>query len=106
MKQKHLSQLTKKSAVHLYEAVASLQDKDEVRAFFEDLCTPTELQAMIDRWWVVKFLRQGKPYREIYDLTGVSLTTISRVARTLELGEGGYRLAAERLESNSQERSE
>jgi TrpR-related protein YerC/YecD len=98
MKQKHLSQATPKSATYLYEALASLKNASEARQFLEDLCTPTELQAMIDRWWVVKFLRQGKPYREIYDLTGVSLTTISRVARTLELGEGGYTLVAERIE--------
>ena len=37
------------------------------------------------------------PYREIHDRTGVSVTTIGRVARCLDLGEGGYRLAAERL---------
>ena len=98
MKQKHLSQAANESASLLYEAIASLQTLEEAKAFFEDLCTPTELQAMMDRWWVVKFLRQGKPYREIYDLTGVSLTTISRVARTLELGQGAYRVIAERLE--------
>lgn len=97
MKQKHLSQATHKSAAYLYEAIANLETPAEAKRFLEDLCTPTELQAMKDRWWVVKFLRQGKPYRKIYDLTGVSLTTISRVARTLELGEGGYKLLAERL---------
>jgi uncharacterized protein YerC len=37
------------------------------------------------------------PYREIHDRTGVSVTTIGRVARCLDLGAGGYRLAAERL---------
>ncbi len=98
MKQKQLTQGAQKSATYLYEAIARVKNTSEAKRFLEDLCTPTELQAMIDRWRVVKFLRQGKPYREIYDLTGVSLTTISRVARALELGEGGYRLIAERLE--------
>ncbi len=98
MKQKYLDHNFNKSATYLYKAIANLNNAEEAKAFFTDLCTPTELQAMVDRWWVVKFLRQGKSYREIYDLTGVSLTTISRVARTLELGEGGYRLVAERLD--------
>ena len=35
---------------HLCTAVASLRGAEEVRAFFRDLCTPAELQAMADRW--------------------------------------------------------
>ena len=35
-------------------------------------------------------------YREIHDHTGVSVTTIGRVARYLTMGNGGYALAAER----------
>ncbi|MEQ4575448.1 MAG: YerC/YecD family TrpR-related protein [Gammaproteobacteria bacterium] len=58
-----------------------------------DLCTPAELEAMADRWRVVPLLVQGVPYREIHDLTGVSVTTIGRVARTLEHGTGGYAAA-------------
>jgi hypothetical protein len=40
---------------------------------------------------------RGMAYREIHDLTGVSVTTIGRVARFLAEGNGGYRVAAERL---------
>jgi uncharacterized protein YerC len=38
-------------------------------------------------------LTKGTPYRQIHDDTGVSVTTIGRVARCLELGTGGYQLA-------------
>jgi TrpR-related protein YerC/YecD len=82
---------------NLYTAIAALRDTEEVRAFFRDLCTPAELQAMADRWSVVDFLSRGLPYREIHDLTGVSVTTIGRVARFLATGHGGYGLVAERL---------
>ena len=34
----------------LFNAVLKLQDIAECRAFFQDLCTPAELQAMKDRW--------------------------------------------------------
>jgi TrpR-related protein YerC/YecD len=77
-------------------AVAGLASGDEVRAFLVDLCTPAELEAIADRWKVVPLLAEGVPYREIHDRTGVSVTTIGRVARTLERGAGGYRLALQR----------
>jgi len=58
---------------------------------------------MADRWRVVPLLRKGVPYREIYDLTGVSVTTIGRVARSLEHGAGGYVVAIERLSARKAE---
>ena len=82
----------------LYAAVASLRTVDECRAFFRDLCTPAELQAIADRWAVVEWLQKGLPYREIHRLTGVSVTTIGRVARYFADGNGGYSLAARRIE--------
>lgn len=83
--------------LELVEALRALRDADEVRRFLIDLCTPAELEAMADRWAVVPELAEGRAYREIHDRTGVSVTTIGRVARCLSLGAGGYRLAAERL---------
>jgi TrpR-related protein YerC/YecD len=80
-------------------ALAALKTPEEVRAFLRDLCTPTELQAMADRWAVVDPLKRALPYREIHRLTGVSITTIGRVARFLSGGYGGYATAAERLET-------
>ena len=80
----------------LYQAILTLKTSDECRAFFRDLCTPAELQAMADRWAVVEWLQRGASYREIQRATGVSVTTIGRVARYLAAGNGGYRLAAER----------
>ncbi len=81
----------------LFQAVLTLRSVDECRDFFRDLCTPAELQALADRWSVVGLLQQGVPYREIHRLTGVSVTTIGRVARYLGAGNGGYALAARRL---------
>ena len=84
----------------LYQAILTLETPDECRAFFRDLCTPAELQALADRWAVVELLRQDLPYREIHRLTGVSVTTIGRVARYLLAGNGGYALAAARTKDN------
>ncbi len=69
----------------LYEAILHLSTVEDCYAFFHDLCTPSELAAMVGRWQVVKLLAQGElSYREIYKRTGVSLVTISRVARFLK----------------------
>ena len=81
----------------LFSAVLTLKNIEECRSFFRDLCTPAELQALADRWAVVGLLQQGVPYREIHKQTGVSVTTIGRVARYLQNGNGGYTLAADRM---------
>jgi len=82
----------------LYIALMALGSVPEYRAFFQDLCTPAELQAMKDRWAVVELLAEGLTYRAIHHKTGVSVTTIGRVARCLSNGAGGYRTALERLQ--------
>jgi TrpR-related protein YerC/YecD len=81
----------------LARALAALEDPRDVAAFLEDLCTPAELEAMADRWRVVPLIEQGLPYREIHERTGVSVTTVGRVARTLERGAGGYSAALSKL---------
>jgi TrpR-related protein YerC/YecD len=83
----------------MFQAILTLRSIEECRAFFRDLCTPAELQALADRWAVVGLLQQGLPYREIQRHTGVSVTTVGRVARFLAAGNGGYALAARRLET-------
>ena len=80
----------------LAEAMLRLRTSAQMRAFLEDLCTPAELEAMTDRWRVVPLLLEGVPYREIHDRTAVSVTTIGRVARTLDRGAGGYAAASRR----------
>ena len=89
----------------LYDALASLRSADEYRVFLEDLCTPAELEAMCDRWAVVGWLQRGPPYREFHQRTGVSVTTIARVARYLATGHGGYQLALKRQTRRSKKTS-
>jgi TrpR-related protein YerC/YecD len=84
----------------LVGALLTQRTPEELRAFLRDLCTPAELQAMADRWAVVECLQKDMPYREIHRVTGVSITTIGRVARYLAAGNGGYSLAVKRLENN------
>jgi TrpR-related protein YerC/YecD len=75
----------------LLDAFVQLRTREEAEAFLVDLCTPAELEALSGRWRVARLVREGIPYREIHDRTGVSTATITRVARALTQGTGGYR---------------
>ncbi len=78
---------------NLFSAIMSVENIDQCRRLFIDLCTPAELESMIDRWRVAELLQRKLSYREINNLTGVSVTTIGRVARSIDFGVGGYQLA-------------
>ena len=86
----------KAAAQSLYSAFLTLENAAEVRQFLLDICTPSEVEAIVDRWWTASLLKEGRSYREINEITGVSVTTIGRVARYMNMGEGGYRLALRR----------
>ena len=76
----------------LFEAVASLNSKEECQTFFEDVCTIKELMDMTQRLQVASLLKEGKNYQEISKITGASTATISRVNKCLVYGSGGYNL--------------
>jgi TrpR-related protein YerC/YecD len=97
MKIHRVDNIMNHAAKNLFEAIAVIRTKEEAELFFQDLCTPSEIQAMADRWLVVSSIKAEKPYRQIHDETGVSVTTVGRVARCLMLGEGGYNLIFGRL---------
>ncbi|QIK95524.1 TrpR like protein, YerC/YecD [Sphingomonas sp. HDW15A] len=80
-------------------AIAAIDTAEEARAFLADLCTPAEIHALAERWYVARLLDQGAmTYREIHDATGVSTTTVVRVARFLKQEvNGGYRRVLDRL---------
>ena len=80
-----------------FEAILSLRTPEECQMFFEDICTIKELQAMSQRFQVACLLDAGKNYVEVCDATGASSATISRVNKCLTYGEGGYRMALDRL---------
>ena len=83
---------------HLFDAVLSLQNKEECYSFFEDLCTVNELLSLSQRFEVASMLRQHKTYLEIAEKTGTSTATISKVNRSLNYGDDGYELVFDRLQ--------
>ena len=90
-------QIDKAHAEDLYAAILQLQKVEEVESFLFDLCTPAELEGIVDRWRVAQMLVRKMPYRQIAAETNVSTATIVRVARFLNNGNDGYRTIMRRL---------
>jgi TrpR-related protein YerC/YecD len=82
----------------LRQALMSPTTEEEMGRLLADLCTPAEIRTLAERWHVAQLLEAGAlTYREIHDATGVSTTTIVRVARFLKQEpHQGYRLALDR----------
>lgn len=82
----------------LFEAILSLQSKEECYLFFQDVCTVNELLSLSQRFEVAKMLKDRKTYLEIAEKTGASTATISRVNRSLNYGNDGYEMVFRRME--------
>ena len=82
----------------LCAALTSLDARADTAAFLRDACTLSELEAICHRLEVARLLDEGgRTYLEIAKEVGTSTTTVTRVAHWLHHGEGGYRIALDRL---------
>lgn len=81
----------------LFRAILSLENIDDCKNFFGDLCTKTELREMTRRFQAACLIREGEKYASIVEKTGLSTTTITRVNSALRDGEGGYARALDIL---------
>ena len=96
--------LKKPRSDKLYHAILSLKSVEECKAFFEDLCSISELMAMEQRYQVASCLHNGMIYNDILAETGASSATISRVNRSLQYGKGGYDIVFQRTEHRGKQR--
>lgn len=92
-----MAKAARKSSDTLYEAILTLQNVDECRKFFDDLCSVSELRAMEQRFEVAQLLSEGMIYNDILERTGASSATISRVNRSLNYGANGYQSVLPRV---------
>lgn len=91
---------------HLFDAILTLQNKEECYTFFEDVCTVNELLSLSQRYEVARMLRAQKTYLDIAEKTGASTATISRVNRSLNYGNDGYDMVFARTKVNENEEKE
>lgn len=91
-----MKKVAKRDIESLYDAILSLEDLGEAKMFFRDLLTEREIEELAERWKAARLLVEGVPYTQIVERTGLSSTTVARVARWVKQGAGGYRLALKR----------
>ncbi len=87
---------TKKSR-RLLQAILTLKTNSEAKRFFRDLMTRKEIEEFSNRFRAAEMLAANMPYVEIEQETGLSSTTVARVAKWLRGEAGGYRTVLEKL---------
>ena len=70
----------------LFKAIATLENEEEIKNLFEDICTPKEIKSIAQRFEVARMLSEGAVYNDIVNATGASTATVSRVNRTMNVG--------------------
>jgi len=86
-----------KDVESLFNTILKLRNVDECQRFLRDLLTIPEIKTFAMRWKVANMLDAGETYKDIEKATGMSSTTIARINRWKEYGEGGYKLMLERM---------
>lgn len=81
----------------LLTVLATLDDPRAIALLLSDLLTPQEVEALAERWWIAERLSRGEPQRAVAEALQVSITTVSRGARSLKYGAGGFDLALKTL---------
>ena len=86
----------------LFDAILSLESREECYAFFEDLCTVKEISDMAQRLQAAKLLLDGATYEQIVKAVEISTATISRINRCIQYGSGGYHDTIEKVRTQAE----
>ena len=86
-KQDHIRQL--------FELIISLDNEDDCRALFDDLCTIKEVENMAERCFAARLLIEGNTYSQVMAQADISSATLSRVSRCVQYGKGYSKLLKE-----------
>ena len=76
----------------LYDAIVSLESREQCQELFDDLCTRKEIEKMADRLFAAKLLLEGNTYNQVIAQSDISSATLSRVSRCVQYGKGYSRL--------------
>lgn len=76
----------------LYDAIVSLESREQCRELFDDLCTRKEIEKMAERLFAAKLLLEGNTYNQVIAQSDISSATLSRVSRCVQYGKGYSRL--------------
>ena len=86
----------------LFDAILSLETREECYDFFEDLCTVKEISDMAQRLEAATLLLDGSTYDQIVNTVESSSATISRINRCSQYVTVGYRQTIEKVREKQQ----
>ena len=72
----------------LFELIVSMENTDDCKALFDDLCTIKEVEQMAQRVRAAKLMLEGKTYNQVTEATDISSATLSRISRCIQHGNG------------------
>ena len=76
----------------LFRLITAIDNVNDCRALFDDLCTVKELENMAERCFAAKLLLEGKTYNQVMAQADISSATLSRVSRCVQYGKGYSKL--------------
>ena len=76
----------------LFQLILQLDNMEDCRALFDDLCTRKELEKMAERIYAAKLLLEGNTYNQVIAQADISSATLSRVSRCVQYGDGYRKL--------------
>lgn len=79
----------------LFQLITSLENEDDCKALFEDMCTHKEIEKMAERVYAARLLMQGLTYQQVMAGTDISSATLSRISRCVQYGQGYHKLLKE-----------
>ena len=77
---------------HLFELITKIDNLDDCKALFDDLCTMKEVENMAERCYAAKLLLEGNTYSQVMAQADISSATLSRVSRCVQYGKGYSKL--------------
>jgi len=80
---------------NLFKLLASIDNMEDCRALFDDLCTVKEVENMAERLYAARLLMEGNTYAQVMQQSDISSATLSRVSRCVQYGKGYSKLLKE-----------
>lgn len=93
-----------KDVYFLYEIISSLKNIEDVKKFFRDILTTSEIRMIRRRWFIGRLLMQGLKVREVARQAQVSTQTVMRIKKILMEGSGGLNNALKKISDKEKKR--
>ena len=88
-----MEQMSKQQRItFLFQLIASIDNEEDCRTLFDDLCTIKEVENMAERLYAAKLLIEGNTYNQVMAQGDISSATLSRVSRCVQYGKGYSKL--------------